>query len=180
MKRAIVVVAEGCEEMEAVISIDIMRRAGWIVDVAGLHTGNVRCSRDVVLVPDAEWNDLVLDSYDLILLPGGMEGMENLRRDERVLQAVREFDADGRIVAAICAAPLALQEAGLLEGRKATCHPGVAEQLTVIERDASRVVVDGNIVTSQGPGTAMEFALKLIELLEGEKAARAIAGGLVL
>ena len=179
MKKVIVPLAEGCEEMAAVIAIDILRRAGLRVEAVSLRKGPVRCSRDVLIVPDREWDAADLDSYDLILLPGGTGGMENLRADRRVLEALRNFAAAGKIVAAICAAPLVLQAAGLLEGRSATCHPGVAADLQAGRRE-ERVVVDGNIVTSQGPGTAMEFALKIIELVAGAEQAKSVAEGLVL
>ena len=178
--KALVPVANGSEEMEAVIVIDVLRRAQWEVTCVGLDDRPIKASRGVVIVPDAAWDAIDPASYDLLVFPGGNQGSKNLRADARVLKAVREFDAAGKTVAAVCAGPLILQEAGILAGREATCHPGVADELTATERSEERVVVDGHVVTSQGPGTTFEFALTLIALKEGEEKADAIARGLVL
>lgn len=180
MNKAMVLLAEGCEEMEATIIIDVLRRADWRVDAVGFSAEVVRCSRGVCIEPDLAWDDVDLASYDVMVLPGGTEGMENLRRESRVLEALGQHSSQGKILGAICAAPLVLQEAGLIDGRAVTCHPGIAEMLTATTRRTERVVVDGNIVTSQGPGTAMEFALKLIELVDGKEKAESIGKGLVL
>ncbi len=180
MKRVIVALANGAEDMEAVIIADVLRRAGWFVPLVGVGPGMITCSRGVRIEPDEIWDEIDVCNYDIIVLPGGMSGMETLKRDRRVLDLLREFDADGKIIAAICAAPLVLQEAGILTGRRVTCHPGVADGLTATARDSKRVVVDGNIVTSQGPGTAVEFALKLIEVGEDKVAAEAVAKGLII
>lgn len=180
MTKALVPLAEGCEEMEATIIIDVLRRAGWEVCVAGLQPGPVVASRGVKLLADRLWDEIDPNAFDVIALPGGNLGTENLRTDARVLAALRILHDAGKIVAAVCAAPLVLQEAGLLAGRKATCHPGAAARLTVTPRRDERVVIDGRIVTSQGPGTSFAFALALVALVEGEERAKEIARGLVL
>lgn len=180
MTRALVPLAEGCEEMEAVIVIDVLRRAGWEVCAAGLRPGPVTASRGVRLMADCLWDEIDPMLFDLIVLPGGNQGTEQLRRDVRVLGALRAFHEAGKIVAAVCAAPLVLQEAGLLAGRKATCHPGAAPRLTVTKRLDERVVIDGRVVTSQGPGTSMAFALALVSIVDGEAHAEEIGRGLVL
>ena len=152
MTKALVPLANGCEEMEAVIIMDTLRRAGWEVLAAGVDEGPVEASRGVRLVPDCAWDDVDPAAFDLLVLPGGNDGTERLSRDERVLDAIRSSYHAGKIVAAICAGPLVLQAAGILEGHRVTCHPGATEFLTATERVDEKVVVDGTVVTSQGPG----------------------------
>ncbi len=180
MAKALVPIADGSEEMEAVIIVDVLRRAGWEVALVGLGRKAVTASRGVRLVADAEWHEIDPADFDLLILPGGMDGMNAMRGDEGVLEAVRCFHQSDRIVAAICAAPLVLQAAGILNGKRATCHPAVREQLTCTRRLDDRVVKDGAIITSQAPGTAMEFALALIDAVDGWQAAERVAAGLVL
>ena len=120
MTRALIPLAEGCEEMEAVIVIDTLRRAGWEVIAAGFGEGPVRCSRGVCLVPDRAWQDVDAMDFDVLVLPGGGPGTERLRQDPGVLEAVLRMNDAGRTVAAICAAPLVLKDAGILSGRSVT------------------------------------------------------------
>lgn len=180
MTHVLIPLADGCEEMEAVILIDTFRRAGWEVTAAGLKPGEVRASRGVRLIPDALWDEIDPGAFDMLVLPGGGGGTENLKKDRRVLEAVRSFQQAGKLVAAVCAGPLVLQEAGILEGRKATCHPSVAAQLTVPTRLPERVVIDRGVITSQGPGTSFEFALAIVAMVEGQARADAIGAALVL
>ncbi|NQT93215.1 MAG: DJ-1/PfpI family protein [Lentisphaerae bacterium] len=180
MTSALVLLANGSEEMEAVIVIDVLRRAEWNVVTAGLEEGVITASRGVRLVPDTVLSDVDTSSFDLLFLPGGGPGTAAMCADTRVLDTVSSFHDSGRTVAAICAAPLVLQEAGILDGVRATCHPAVADELVVTERHTDRVVKDGNIFTSQGPGTAMEFALALVAAMSGEDAVRKVIPGLVL
>lgn len=181
MPRAVVAVANGAEEMEVVIVVDVLRRASWDVAVVGLDAGPVTASRGVRLVPDCAWDAVDVLSYDVMVLPGGMGGTDSLMADPRVLEAIRAFsERDDKWVAAICAAPRVLQAAGVLSGRTVTSHPSVREELTVPTLSDDRVVVDGTLITSQGPGTAFEFALALIRALDGDAAASRIAAGLVL
>lgn len=178
MKTAAVVLAEGSEEMETVIAVDVLRRAGIATDVIGLEPGLVKCSRDVCVQPDMAWEQADFDRYDMLVLPGGKAGMERMRADERVIEVLGSFAAQGRLIGAICAAPLLLDAAGLIERTRVTCHPGVADQLRSGERVDERVVVSGRIVSSQGPGTAMEFALQLVEMLLGMEAREQVDSGL--
>ncbi len=178
--KALVPLAEGVEEMEAVILVDVWRRAGWTVTTAGTTPGPVRASRGVALVPDLEWSEIVPDRYDLLALPGGGGGVERLCAHEGVLEAVRRFDAPDKRLAAICAGPLVLQAAGVLAGRRVTCHPDVAGRLTATPRLDDRVVEDGRLITSQGPGTAMAFALAVVAAVEGRARADALARAMVL
>ena len=185
MKNVLVPLAEGVEEMEAVIIIDVLRRAGWrVVSAAVRPPGQpgslLKASRGVLLAADVEWTAVRSEDFDALVLPGGSGGTQVLRRDARILEAVRSFAQAGKWVAAICAGPLVLQDAGILKGVRATCHPGVRQELREALASDDRVVVDGRIVTSQGPGTAFEFALTLIRLLEGAAAAGKVREGLVL
>jgi DJ-1 family protein len=179
--KAAVILVDGVEEMEAVIVIDTLRRAEWNVVSVGLADGIVAASRGVKLVPDAVWSEADFSSFDVLVLPGGIGGVQAICADSRVLSQIRLFmDDDAKTLAAICAAPLALQEAGVLEGRTYTSHPGVAKQLHVGNRVADRVVVDGLLITSQGPGTSFEFALKLVEQFDATGKASALAEAMVL
>lgn len=180
MIRALMPVADGCEEMETVIIADTLRRAGWNVVLAGLHgTAPVTASRKVKLIPDARWEELDLLSFDLLVLPGGAGGTKALCEHGGVQEALRIFNIDGKWIAALCAAPLALHKAGVLKGRAFTCYPGVEKEMHRSDRSDEAVVTDRNIVTSQGPGTAIPFALKLIELLENKQAAEKVRSGLL-
>jgi 4-methyl-5(b-hydroxyethyl)-thiazole monophosphate biosynthesis len=180
MIHALVPIADGCEEIEAVIIADTLRRAGWDVVLAGLH-GNepVTASRKVKIIPDARWETLDLLSFDLIILPGGAGGTKALCEHDGVQETLRIFNIEEKWIAAICAAPLALHKAGVLKGRAFTCFPGVEKEMHRADRSDKPVVVDRNLVTSQGPGTAFAFALKLIELLETEQAAEKIRNELI-
>jgi 4-methyl-5(b-hydroxyethyl)-thiazole monophosphate biosynthesis len=177
MPRVLVPLAAGCEEIEAVTAIDLLRRAGITVVTAGLEPGPVTASRGVVLVPEVQLSDLDEDDdFDMILLPGGGPGAKALRGNARVLSRVRSFHRQGRWVAAICAAPQVLASAGILEGRRATSFPGIleAENLATTRLTGAPVEVDGKIITSRGPGTAMDFALECIRALLGDEARREV------
>lgn len=180
MPDVLVPLADGVEEMEAVILVDVLRRAECTVITAGLVRRQVTASRGVVLVADVLLSDVLTDSFDAVALPGGAPGTAALRGDGRVIALVNEFASRGKMVAAICAAPLVLEDAGLLDSRRFTSHPGVAAKFSRGTRVNDRVVEDGNIVTSQGPGTSFEFALKLVERLKGAPAATSVAAGMVL
>jgi len=169
MASVLIPLAQGCEEIEAVTAIDILRRAGIEVITAGLAAGPVRASRGTVLLPDTTLDDALQRHFDMIVLPGGMPGSEHLKYDTRIIGLMQRMATAGKYVAAICAAPMALHAAGLLQGKRVTSFPGVVDELPgshTYLNDA--VVVDGNIVTSRGPGTAMDFALTLVELLAGK------------
>lgn len=173
-------VADGSEEMEVVIVVDTFRRAKWNVVIASLGAGAIRASRGVRLMPDAAWAEVKPEDFNMLVIPGGWEGVLALARDERLLASIRAFIAKGKWVGAICAGPLVLQAAGVLQGRRVTCHPGVADELTQTSRLNDRVVVDGRLVTSQAPGTALEFALVLVRAVEGDRQANALAQEMVV
>jgi len=178
--RVLVPLAEGAEELETVTIVDVLRRAGAEVVLAGLAEGPVTCSRGVVLVPDAPLEGQRAADFDAVVLPGGAGGAQRLRDDPRVQAILRAAWSAERVVAAICAAPIALQPAGVLEGRAVTSHPSVREELHgALYRD-DRVVRDGRLLTSRGPGTALEFALALVAELCGTQKAAQVAAPMVL
>jgi DJ-1 family protein len=180
MIRALIPIADGCEEMEVVIVADTLRRAGWNVVLAGLHgTAPVTASRKVKIVPDIRWEELDLLSFDILILPGGAGGTQALCEHGGVQETIRIFDIEEKWIGALCAGPLALHKAGVLKGRAFTCYPGVEKEMRRPDRSDDAVVADRNLVTSQGPGTAFAFALKLIELLENPAAAENVRSGLL-
>lgn len=180
MTKVLIPLADGVEEMEAVIVIDMFRRAQWEVVTAGLTDKNVRASRNVNLVADTTWDAIDPAAFDVLIIPGGATGVENLRRDPRILDAVRLFHTSNRWLGAICAGPLVLQEAGVLAGRMVTCHPAAHDKLRAAPRLPERVVIDGKLVTSQGAGTCFEFALTFIRLIDGAAKAKALMQAIVL
>ncbi|MDA8127801.1 MAG: DJ-1/PfpI family protein [Betaproteobacteria bacterium] len=167
MAKVLIPLAEGCEELEAVTIIDLLRRAGVEVVSAGLRAGTVKASRGVQLVPDATLDAVLHDDYDMVVLPGGMPGAANLKQDDRIVDLLKNMAAAGKYTAAICAAPMVLAEAGVLEGKQATSYPGFLDGRTGIALSTAAVVRDGKVLTSRGPGTAMDFALALVETLAG-------------
>jgi 4-methyl-5(b-hydroxyethyl)-thiazole monophosphate biosynthesis len=181
MPKVLVPLAAGCEELEAVTIIDLLRRAGIEVVTAGLQPGIVKASRGTQLVPDTVLDNVLRDEFDMVVLPGGMPGAKHLKDDSRVQALLKRLAAEGKYTAAICAAPMALAQAGLLSGRKATGYPGMLEELGLpdVALQNHAVVSDGKVITSRGPGTAMEFALELIEALAGPDKRREVDAGLV-
>lgn len=169
MATVLVPLAPGCEELEAVTVIDLLRRAGITVVTAGLDDRPVKASRGVTLIPDTTIDEALEQQYDMVVLPGGQPGADNLERDLRVREVLKKMNDSGRFVAAICAAPKVLAGMGLLRGRHATSYPGVLDKMNVpgLHYSAEAVVCDGKVITSRGPGTAMDFALTLIEQLAG-------------
>lgn len=168
MPKVLVPLAQGCEEIEAVTVIDILRRAGITVVSAGLDSQPVRASRGVSLAPDTMLDAVLNDSFDMIVLPGGQPGTDNLNADKRIVALLQKMDQQGKHVAAICAAPSVLASAGLLDGKRATSFPTCLDDFANIKLQDSAVVEDGNLITSRGPGTAMDFALTLVERLVGK------------
>ncbi len=169
-KTVLVPVADGTEELEAVAIIDELRRAGAPVTVASV-TGvrQITASRGVVIVADALIKECINMEFDLVVLPGGIPGAEHLRDSAELISILRHQGDKARLYGAICASPaVVLEHHGLLAGHQATCHPGFVDQLKIKDRINDRVVVDGNCLTSRGPGTAVEFALALVERLYGK------------
>ena len=175
----LVPLAQGCEEIEAVTVIDILRRAGIEVISAGLDAAPVRASRGVVLVPDVTLDVALLQEFDMIVLPGGQPGTNNLKADSRIINLLKQMSKQDKYVTAICAAPYVLAVAGLLDGKQATGFPGTLDSFPAVRLQQTAVVTDGKIVTSRGPGTALDFALTLVELLLGKAKRGEVEAGLV-
>jgi protein deglycase len=175
-KKALIAVADGTEELEAITIIDCLRRAGADLTIASVGKLQITTARKVKIVADCLISDCKDKTYDLVVLPGGMPGAENLRDSKELTEMLKkQKDSDG-FYAAICASPaVVLEHHGLLAGKKATCFPAMAEKLSNKQAVNQRVVVDGNCITSQGPGTALEFSLKLVELLLGSEKSRQLA-----
>jgi len=171
MKKILIPLAQGCEELEAVTIMDLLTRAGFQVVSASLDDQPVKCARNTVIIPDTSLDTILNDEFDLIVLPGGLPGADNLRDDERIIKLIQAQSKQNKPVAAICAAPKVLAKAGLLENKKATSFPGVLDELNLINTQISKaaIEIDNGIITSRGPGTAMDFALELIKLLDGDE-----------
>jgi len=178
MKSVLVLFAAGSEELETVTVVDILRRGGVSVSLAGLEAGALRGSRGIVLMPDTTLDDALKHDYDMVVLPGGQPGTDNLKADARVLKLIRQMSQQGKYVTAICAAPAVLASAGLLGGKQATCFPGALDAFPQVMQRPSAVVEDGKLITSRGPGTAMDFALTLVERLAGSEKRLAAETGL--
>jgi protein deglycase len=163
--RVLVPLAPGFEEIEAITIIDVLRRAGVTVDVAGTEAGPITGSHGITVTPDRPLAGADAGDYDLIALPGGMPGTLNLRESPDVQRIVRDLARRGRFTTAICAAPTVLKAAGVADGRALTSHPSVAGQLAGATYREDAVVRDGPVITSRGAGTAIEFALALVETL---------------
>jgi 4-methyl-5(b-hydroxyethyl)-thiazole monophosphate biosynthesis len=180
MANVLVPLARGCEELEAVTVVDLLRRAGISVVTAGLDDQPVTASRGVVLVPDMTLDEALGQDYDMVVLPGGLPGADHLDNDDRLAGLLKQMAADGKYTAAICAAPKVLASSGLLNGKRATSYPGVLQTMSVPGMDyvEQAVVTDDKVITSRGPGTAMDFALELIEVLAGTDTRTEVEAGL--
>ena len=170
MSHVLVPLAPGFEELEAITITDLLVRAGITVDTCGLQDGPVTASRGAVIIPSISLQQAMQNDYDMVVLPGGLPGADHLRDSAEIQQILRKHAAKDRYLAAICAAPKALAEAGVLRDKKATGYPGVLEALSAddITVSSAAIETDGRVITSRGPGTAMDFALHLIELLAGQ------------
>lgn len=175
VKTALVVLADGFEEIEGIAPVDVLRRAGVRVTVAALTNKSVSSSRNLMLHADVLLKD-VQDLPDAIILPGGLPGATNLAKSSKLKVLIQQMDDAKKIIAAVCAAPaVVLAPAGVLDGKKATCYPGCERDFspkTVYSKE--RVVVDGNIITSQGPGSSLEFALAIVRRLVGNEIAETV------
>lgn len=180
MARVLIPLAGGCEELEAVTIIDLLRRAEIDVTTASLEPGPVHCSRGTVLIADNELKNVLDEAFDMIVLPGGLPGADHLEQDTNVQSLLKNMHQQGKYTAAICAAPKALAAAGILDQRKATGYPGVLEGLSLSATDITRnpVEQDGHVITSRGPGTAMDFALHLVQILKGAETRNSVEAAL--
>jgi 4-methyl-5(b-hydroxyethyl)-thiazole monophosphate biosynthesis len=171
MSTAVVILSPGFEEIEAITIIDILRRGGVEVTVAGLENGLISGSHNIPVQPDVYYRDIVETEFDMLILPGGQPGTENLKKDTRLLKWVEERSRHKGKIAAICAAPTVLQKAGIAGGLKVTSYPTEKAQFKDSEYLEDDVVKDKNIITSRGVGTAIEFSLALVSELAGAQKA---------
>lgn len=160
MKKALVLLIDGFEEIEAMSIVDILRRLDIQVTTLGVIQKQVTGAHGVPVIADALLRETDISAADALILPGGAPGSWNLRDSEDTLQCIREFHKQGKWIAAICAAPIALAKAGILEGKTVTAYPAepVANDLPMACNTGNRIEQDGNIITSKGPGTAIDFA----------------------
>lgn len=179
MKKAIVFLAEGFEEIEALTVVDVLRRGGVEVTTMSLtEDPYVDGAHGIEVLCDAD-NEYDPTDADLVVLPGGLPGADNLRASDLVCDTVKKYVVEGKLVGAICAAPYVLGELGVLQGKKATCYPGFEGKLVGADYTALRVERDGNIITGNGPSSALPFALALLAALTDEQNARKVADGML-
>ncbi|WP_281951109.1 DJ-1 family glyoxalase III [Nitrosophilus kaiyonis] len=181
MAKVLVPLADGFEEIEAMAIIDVLNRAGNSVTVAGLFDNEVEgANTGLKVLVNTLLKDVDIDEYDMMVLPGGMPGSEHLAKSELVQEYIKKMNENKKLVGAICAAPWALKEAGVLEGKKHTNYPGFEEKTGKEGYIADqKVVVDGNVLTSRGPGTAICFALEIVRKLNGEETYNQLKEGLL-
>ena len=168
-KKVLVPLAPGFEEIEAITSIDVLRRAGIEVVTVSLNSIDVKGAHNIPIIADKRIKQIKIEEFDGILLPGGMPGAKNLKENSQILKFVRQINENKLMVAAICAAPIVLETAGILENINATSYPSFKKEVPSCNYKEERVVKDGNIITSRGAGVALEFALEVVEYLEGKK-----------
>ncbi len=179
MKKALVPLADGFEDIEAVSIVDVLRRGGVNVVTASLSDGKaVRSAHGIQMEADARLPDVLEDEYDAIILPGGGEGTQNLSECEPLLERLRRQKAEGGLVCAICAAPTVLEKAEVIEDESVTCYPSCSPQMGR-PVESVPVIADGQIITGQGPGAAMLFALVVLAHMADEKTAYGIANGMI-
>lgn len=173
MASALIPLAQGCEELEAVTIIDLLRRAEFDVTTAGLESQPlpIKASRGTSLLPDTSLDLALQTDYDILILPGGLPGADHLNDDPRIIKLIQEMSDKGKYIAAICAAPRALARAGILQNKRATSYPGTLDQIEIpgMTYTGEAVTIDDKIITGRGPGAAMDFALTLIEALGGSE-----------
>jgi 4-methyl-5(b-hydroxyethyl)-thiazole monophosphate biosynthesis len=175
--KALVFLATGFEEIEAVTIVDILRRGSIEVTTAGLTPAPIEGAHKLKIFCDKSVDEISGQEFDAIICPGGAPGYKNLRKDSRVIRIIKNAYEQKKVVAAICAAPAVLSDAGILENKKCTIYPGMEDELIKGKGTPKpeNVVVDGKIITSKGPATALEFALKLVEILAGKQVAEVVS-----
>lgn len=178
MSKVNVYLADGFEEVEGLTVVDLLRRAGIEIDMVSIMgRKEITGARKIPVLADKLFEEQ--DDPDVIVLPGGMPGTLHLKAHEGLADLIRKADKEGKLLAAICAAPTIYGEMGLLEGKNATCYPGMEDKLLGANWQEQTVVVDGNFVTSRGVGTAIAFALTLVTILKDEETAKSLANSIV-
>jgi 4-methyl-5(b-hydroxyethyl)-thiazole monophosphate biosynthesis len=181
MKKVLIHFADGFEEIEAITPIDVLRRAGCeVVTVSVTGNSEVTSTRGVTLLADKHFVEADYEEAEMIILPGGQPGANNLNKHEGLKKQIQLFQEKRKFIAAICAAPLVLGSTGILRGRKATCYPGVEPQLTGATCTGKGVERDGHIITGKGPGFALDFSLMLAEVLAGKDKANEVRKAMLI
>ncbi|MBN1187341.1 MAG: DJ-1/PfpI family protein [Bacteroidales bacterium] len=173
--------AEGFEEVEALTPVDVLRRAGMEIKMISI-TGvlDVKGAHGIIVHTDALFEEIDYDTGDMIILPGGMPGSSNLDNHENLKEQIIKYYEQGKYIAAICAAPMVFGHLGLLKGRRATCYPGFEEHLKRAYVTTEKVEVSENVITARGMGVAIDFSLKLVELLSGKEKAKELAEKMIV
>lgn len=181
MSKVIMFCAEGFEEIEGLTVVDILRRAGETIDMVSItDNSEITGSHGISIKTDKLAKDTDFSQYDMLVLPGGMPGTNYLKEDETVKNTLLDFNASGKYIAAICAAPTVLAKYGILDGKTACCYESHEDKLVNSKVVRDPVVVDGNVITSRGLGTALTFSLKLVEILQNSENAEKIAKSIML
>jgi len=180
MPRVAVILADGFEEVEAIAIIDVLRRAGVDTIIAGLHDGPIVSARTVKVIPDTTVDTVKAEDFDMIVLPGGQPGSDNLNADPRVKELIKGFQGKDKLIGAICAAPYVLANAGVLKGRRATSYPSYKDKLGGALYEEKAVVTDGNVLTSRGAGTALAFGLAIVERLVSREKAQKVKEAMLI
>ena len=177
----VVFMANGCEEIEALTQVDVLRRAGIEAKSVSITTEKlIKGAHGIDFMADCTIFDIDFDKVEMVVLPGGLVGRNNLMNSKEVVTVCKKFNELGKFVTAICASPSVLGENNILQGKKATCYPGFEEQCHGAEISNAVIVKDGNIITSRGPATAMDFAIELVKAIAGDSVAEKTAQGLLL
>ncbi|KAI9297442.1 DJ-1 family protein [Neoconidiobolus thromboides FSU 785] len=180
-KKVLVFLAHGSEEMEVVIVSDILIRAGIQVTILGINVeSHAVCSRGIKLIPDTTNSNIDVTEFDGCFIPGGAKGSENLAKNDKVLQLVRQFFESNKLVAAVCAGPTVLKEAKVAAGFNLTCHPTVKQSMTNYNYKEEKVVKQDNLITGAGPGACFELGLAISQYLVGDGVVDNIKPGLIL
>jgi 4-methyl-5(b-hydroxyethyl)-thiazole monophosphate biosynthesis len=169
MGKILIPLAEGFEEIEAVTNIDVLRRAGLDVITAGIGSKNIEGDHGIKVEADTVISEIDTADLDAVVLPGGMPGAANLRDSNELRNIIKKLNEENKLCAAVCAAPIVLEAAGILDGKKATSYPGFDKDMPSCNYQEDRVVIDGNLITGRGPGVAMEFVMTIVEYLLDEE-----------
>lgn len=180
MPKILMPLANGFEEIEALAVVDILRRAEIDVVLAGITSGIITSARNLAVTPDTTLDTITSDDFDMIILPGGQPGTDNLNAEPLLHEIIKKFNESGKFIAAICAAPIILAADGLLDGKRATSYPAYSNKLGNCFYDELPIVVDGTIITSQGPGTAIAFALEIVKILVSDQISKTIAEAMLI
>ena len=181
MAKVFIFLATGFEETEAIAPIDILRRAGLETEVVSVTSQKeVTGAHGITVVADSLFEDTDFSKGEMLILPGGMPGAKNLSEHAGLKKVMINYNGNGKYISAICAAPMVLGEMGLLKGEKAVSYPGYEKYLSGAQMTQERVVVSGKFVTGKGPGAAIEFALKIVEILKTKSVAEEIASAFIV